>query len=123
MRSTWRISFQPPENYGHTKPQKVYDIFSIHYYNKVPSDRLDSSFDTNDEFDMVSILWGRKIIGNVEGYVRPKIDIPRYVRMYMNGTLNLDPIVTRVYRGLENAKKALDAIKERKISGKQVIIP
>ncbi len=73
------------------------------------------------ELDMISILWGRRIIGNVEGYVRPKIDIPRYVRMYMNGALNLDPVISEVYNGLENVKRALDAIKERKIVGKQII--
>ncbi len=76
---------------------------------------------TKAELDMISILWGRKIIGNVEGYVRPKIDIPRYVDMYMRGVLNLDPIVAKVYSDLNDVKKALEAIKNNKVVGKQVI--
>ncbi|WP_276259602.1 Zn-dependent alcohol dehydrogenase [Haloglomus litoreum] len=40
---------------------------------------------------------GKTIIGSVAGSLRPHYDIPRYARMYADGHLDLDALVTHTY--------------------------
>ncbi|MEM3086369.1 MAG: Zn-dependent alcohol dehydrogenase [Halobacteria archaeon] len=51
-------------------------------------------------------FYGRTLRGNMVGYVRPQVDIPRYAAMVRQGLLPLDRLVTRTYR-LEEVEKAL----------------
>lgn len=51
-------------------------------------------------------FYGRTIRGNMVGYVRPQVDIPRYATMVRQGLLPLDRLVTRTYP-LDEAERAL----------------
>lgn len=51
-------------------------------------------------------FYGRTIRGNMVGYVRPQVDIPRYASMVRQGLLPLDRLVTRTYR-LDEVERAL----------------
>lgn len=57
------------------------------------------------------LFYGRTMRGNVVGYVRPQVDIPRYAGMVRQGLLPLDRLVTRTYR-LEEAEKALQDLEK-----------
>jgi len=52
---------------------------------------------------------GIKIVGNIVGFTQPRVDIPRYARMYQNGDLDLDAILTRQYE-LDDLGEAFTAL-------------
>ena len=63
------------------------------------------------EIDLGRFTKGISVVGNIVGFTQPRVDIPRYVRMYQNGDLDLDAILTRRYEleELDEAFAALDA--------------
>ncbi|MGH3678365.1 MAG: Zn-dependent alcohol dehydrogenase [Mycobacterium sp.] len=44
------------------------------------------------------ILWNKNLVGTVFGSCNPRVDIPRFARLYESGQLQLDEMITRRYR-------------------------
>jgi Zn-dependent alcohol dehydrogenase len=44
------------------------------------------------------ILWNKSMVGTVYGSCNPRVDVPRFARMYDTGQLLLDEMVTKRYR-------------------------
>lgn len=69
--------------------------------------------------DMLSIapfelLLGKKLIGSVFGNVRPSIDIPMYIDLYMAGKLPIDKLITRYYT-LDEVNEGYEAMEKGEI--------
>jgi len=62
------------------------------------------------KIDLGLFTCGIEVIGNIVGFTRPHVDIPRYVTMYQNGDLDLDAILTDRYEldELDDAFEALE---------------
>lgn len=62
---------------------------------------------TANVFDLT--MGGKTLTSNVAGSARPHVDIPRYVRMYLNGDLPLDRLLSSTYQlnELEEAFKEI----------------
>lgn len=54
-------------------------------------------------------LLGKTIIGCVQGDIRPLVDIPRYIDLYMDGKLPFDKVVTKSY-SLDEINEAFGAL-------------
>ncbi|MFB6090786.1 MAG: alcohol dehydrogenase catalytic domain-containing protein [Halobellus sp.] len=61
------------------------------------------------EIDLGQFTAGISVVGNIVGFTRPSIDIPRYARLYENGDLPLDEVLTRTY-SLDGLDAAFDAL-------------
>ncbi|WP_435182602.1 alcohol dehydrogenase catalytic domain-containing protein [Halobellus sp. EA9] len=61
------------------------------------------------EIDLGQFTSGISVVGNIVGFTRPRIDIPRYARLYENGDLPLDAVLTRTY-ALDELGAAFDAL-------------
>nr|CAD1838134.1 unnamed protein product [Ananas comosus var. bracteatus] len=59
------------------------------------------------------ILWGKCIMGSLFGGIKPKIDIPIFVKQYLNKELQLDEFITHEI-GFEDINKAFDLLVEGK---------
>jgi S-(hydroxymethyl)glutathione dehydrogenase/alcohol dehydrogenase len=59
-------------------------------------------------------LLGKTITGSVQGEIRPFIDVPKYVDMFMAGKLPLDKLVTRTYP-LEQINEAFAAMEKGQV--------
>jgi NDMA-dependent alcohol dehydrogenase len=44
------------------------------------------------------ILWNKSIVGTVYGSCNPRVDVPRFARLYEAGLLQLDEMITKRYR-------------------------
>jgi len=44
------------------------------------------------------ILWNKNLVGTVFGSCNPRVDIPRFTKLYETGQLQLDEMITRRYR-------------------------
>jgi NDMA-dependent alcohol dehydrogenase len=44
------------------------------------------------------ILWNKNIVGTVYGSCNPRVDVPRFARLYEAGLLQLDEMITKRYR-------------------------
>ena len=54
-------------------------------------------FGAKVSIDVLSLLMERSLMGCVEGSLRPEIDIPRYVEMFMAKKIALDRLVTHKF--------------------------
>ena len=70
--------------------------------------------------NMRLLLGERKYIGSIGGSSRPDRDFPRYVRMYKEGELDLDALVTRRYR-LDQINEAIAALERGEIAGRSIL--
>jgi len=59
-------------------------------------------------------LLGKTVTGSVQGEIRPFIDVPRYVDMFMAGRLPIDKLVTRSYR-LDQINEAFAALERGEV--------
>ena len=66
-----------------------------------------TSADTKIEIPSIAFLQERHVQGSMMGGVRPSIDIPNYVELYMAGKLRLDELVSR-QRPLSEINLAID---------------
>ena len=57
--------------------------------------------------DMRLFEWDKIYINPLYGKCRPQIDFPKLMRLYKNGSLKLDEMITRSYR-LEELAMAFD---------------
>ncbi len=56
-------------------------------------------------------LLGKVITGGVQGSIRPFIDIPRFVDLFMDGKLPIDKLLTKKYR-LDQVNEAFEALEK-----------
>jgi NDMA-dependent alcohol dehydrogenase len=59
-------------------------------------------------------LLGKIISGSVQGDIKPQVDIPRYIDLYMNGRLPIDKLITRTY-SLDEINEAFEALEKGRI--------
>jgi S-(hydroxymethyl)glutathione dehydrogenase/alcohol dehydrogenase len=59
-------------------------------------------------------LLGKTISGSVQGDIKPQVDIPRYIDLYMNGRLPIDKLITRTY-SLDEINEAFEALEKGQI--------
>lgn len=60
--------------------------------------------------DSFPLHFGRRIVGSHGGDTNPDVDIPRYLKLYQAGKLNLDPLITHRFP-LESINDAIDAMR------------
>jgi S-(hydroxymethyl)glutathione dehydrogenase/alcohol dehydrogenase len=60
-------------------------------------------------------LTGKVLRGCLYGSIRQRVDIPRYVDLYMAGRLKLDELVSRTYP-LEDINEAFAALKAGEVA-------
>jgi len=59
-------------------------------------------------------LLGKTITGGVQGSIRPFIDIPRFVDLFMDGKLPIDRLITKTY-SLDEVNEAFEALEKGKV--------
>src|SRR4030042_2248100 len=59
-------------------------------------------------------LMGKTITGSIQGGIRPFIDIPRFVDLFMDGKLPIDKLVTKTY-SLDRVNEAFEALEQGKV--------
>lgn len=62
----------------------------------------------------------KSIAGSHGGETNPSIDIPKYIRLYQNGQLNLNDLVTDRF-GLDDINTAIDGMRKGTIAGRCLI--
>jgi len=70
--------------------------------------------------EMRLLLAERKYIGSIGGSSRPDKDFPHYVRMYREGELDLDALVTRRFT-LDQINEAVGALERGEIAGRAIM--
>lgn len=68
-----------------------------------------------------SFITGKNLVGVNSGFMRPAVDLPNYVDLYMDGKLPLDKLVTHHFK-LEEINEAIDSLQRGEVI-KAVIIP
>jgi len=71
--------------------------------------------------DGFSFLMGKSVIGVPAGFMRPIVDMPRYVNLYLEGKLPLDSLMTGHFK-LDNINEAVAAL-EKGEAIKSIILP
>jgi S-(hydroxymethyl)glutathione dehydrogenase/alcohol dehydrogenase len=59
-------------------------------------------------------LLGKTMTGTVQGDIRPSVDIPRFVDLYMNGKLPIDKLISRIY-SLDEINEAFAALERGEV--------
>jgi S-(hydroxymethyl)glutathione dehydrogenase/alcohol dehydrogenase len=57
---------------------------------------------------------GKTITGSTQGDIKPLVDVPRYIDLYMNGKLPLDKLISKSYR-LDQINEAYGALERGEI--------
>jgi S-(hydroxymethyl)glutathione dehydrogenase/alcohol dehydrogenase len=72
-------------------------------------------FGSRTSIDARGLHSGRVVRGCLYGFIRPRVDIPRYIDLYMAGRLKLDELVSRTYP-LEEINHAFAAMKAGEVA-------
>ncbi len=72
-------------------------------------------FDLKIELPALAFLREKRVQGSMMGGVRPSIDIPRYVDLYMDGQLKLDQMVSR-RRPLSDINEAFEDMRKGEVA-------
>jgi S-(hydroxymethyl)glutathione dehydrogenase/alcohol dehydrogenase len=64
--------------------------------------------------------FGKVLTGCEGGHTNPTVDIPRYLKLYQKGKLELDRLITHRFAGLDQINQALDAVRSGE-AGKCVV--
>jgi len=56
-------------------------------------------------------LFGKTITGGVQGGIKPHVDIPRFVELFMDGKLPIDKLITKIY-SLDQVNEAFEALEK-----------
>jgi Zn-dependent alcohol dehydrogenase len=59
-------------------------------------------------------LLGKKLIGSYLGNVRTRVDVPRYIDLYVNGQLPIEKLITRYY-SLDEINEAFEALEKGEV--------
>ncbi|MBI1986911.1 MAG: Zn-dependent alcohol dehydrogenase [Nitrospinae bacterium] len=70
--------------------------------------------------DALSLLMEKTLVGTPAGSLRPAIDIPRYVNLYLEGKLELDRLVTCTYP-LEKINEAFGAMQRGEVARSVIV--
>ena len=70
--------------------------------------------------DSFPLHFGRRVTGSHGGDTVPDTDIPRYVRLYRQGNLKLDELITRRY-ALREINEAVQAMRRGRLCGRCVV--
>ena len=79
-----------------------------------------SPFGSRTSIDTTHVLEERVLRGCVYGSIRQRVDIPRYVNLYMAGRLKLDQMVTRTFP-LEGINEAFAAMKAGEVARSVIV--
>jgi S-(hydroxymethyl)glutathione dehydrogenase/alcohol dehydrogenase len=74
-----------------------------------------SPFGSKTSIDTRGLLTEKVLRGCVYGSIRPRVDIPRFIDLYMAGKLKLDELVSRTYP-LEGINEAFAAMKAGEVA-------
>jgi S-(hydroxymethyl)glutathione dehydrogenase/alcohol dehydrogenase len=74
-----------------------------------------SPFGSKTSIDARGLHSGRALRGCLYGFIRPRVDIPRFVDLYMAGRLKLDELISRTYP-LERINEAFAAMKAGEVA-------
>jgi S-(hydroxymethyl)glutathione dehydrogenase/alcohol dehydrogenase len=66
------------------------------------------------QFAPFEFLLGKTITGSVQGGIRPSVDIPRLVDMFMDGKLPVDKLITKRFR-LDQINEAFRALENKEV--------
>ncbi len=72
-------------------------------------------FGSRTSIDARGLHSGRALRGCLYGFIRPRVDIPRYIDLYMAGRLKLDELVSRTYP-LEDINEAFAAMRAGEVA-------
>jgi S-(hydroxymethyl)glutathione dehydrogenase/alcohol dehydrogenase len=78
-------------------------------------------FGTSIEIPGVSFLEEKKIQGSMMGSGEFRVDMPRYVDMYLNGKLNLDDLISQHIR-LDQVQEALDELERGELARSVILL-
>jgi S-(hydroxymethyl)glutathione dehydrogenase/alcohol dehydrogenase len=59
-------------------------------------------------------LLGKTMTGTVQGDIRPSVDIPRFIDLYMNGKLPIDKLISHTYT-LGQVNEAFEALERGEV--------
>jgi S-(hydroxymethyl)glutathione dehydrogenase/alcohol dehydrogenase len=79
-----------------------------------------SPFGSKTSIDTTNLLAERVLRGCVYGSIRQRVDIPRYIDLYMAGRLKLDQMVTRTFP-LEGINEAFAAMKAGEVARSVIV--
>jgi len=71
--------------------------------------------------DGFGFLLGKNVVGVPAGFMRPIVDMPRYVELYMDGKIPLGKLITGTFK-LQEIHKAVEAL-EKGQAIKSVVLP
>jgi S-(hydroxymethyl)glutathione dehydrogenase/alcohol dehydrogenase len=74
-----------------------------------------SPFGSKTSIDTRGLLTEKTLIGCSYGSIRPRVDIPRFIDLYMAGRLKLDELISRTYP-LEGINEAFAAMKAGEVA-------
>jgi S-(hydroxymethyl)glutathione dehydrogenase/alcohol dehydrogenase len=60
------------------------------------------------------LLMGKTLTGTLQGNIRPPVDVPKYVDLYMGGKLPIDKLITRSY-SLDSINEAVLALEKGEV--------
>jgi S-(hydroxymethyl)glutathione dehydrogenase/alcohol dehydrogenase len=64
--------------------------------------------------DPVQFILGKTVTGNIEGEIRPHVDLPRYVDLFMDGKLPLDKLISHRF-SLDQVNEAFSALEKGEV--------
>jgi Zn-dependent alcohol dehydrogenase len=70
----------------------------------------------------VMALHEKTLTGTIYGSIRPNLDIPRLVELYLDGRLKLDELISRTYR-LEEINEGFAALRRGEVARGVVVFP
>ena len=75
---------------------------------------------TKIEIHGVELLFEKKIQGSMMGSNRFRVEMPRYVDMYLKGKLNLDDLVSQRI-GLDQVQEGFEALKKGELARSVIV--
>jgi len=69
---------------------------------------------TSVSIQSYEFLLGKTMTGTVQGDIRPQVDIPRYVDMFMDGKLPFDRLISKTY-SLDQVNEAFEALEKGEV--------
>jgi S-(hydroxymethyl)glutathione dehydrogenase/alcohol dehydrogenase len=79
-----------------------------------------SPYGSRTSIDTKSLLAERVLKGCVYGSIRQRVDVPRYVELYMTGRLKVDELVSRSF-SLEDINEAFAAMKAGEVARSVIV--
>lgn len=61
-----------------------------------------------------TFIMGKRVVGCLAGFMRPAVDFPRYVDLYMDGKIPLDKLVTHHFK-IEEINKAIELLQKGEV--------